>query len=396
MFSQDAMDHADSVLRQVRESWMERAGVTAVDLGFKWSDGQMTDQLAIRVHVNKKLPLLEIAEEDRFPKEVEGVPVDVIEATYGVQELPNPESQLEFAVDGRHRRFDDIPIGVSIGSPNTTAGTLGAKVFDEETGQAMILSNWHILVGALPAVTGTPIWQPGAADGGRSDNNIFAELARFILGPYDAAVAKLTGSRPVKSETLEGTPIEDVTSPQLGMRVWKSGRTTGLTQGFIDGINMTLSMNYGAAGVRTLRDVLRIIPVPGSPPTEISAGGDSGSVWVDQVTGKAIGLHFGGEVGNAPEHALANDIVPVINWLQVQFPAQREPEVPIPDPIPDPDPVPDPIPDPVPDPDPIPDPAPLPDPIPDPDPTPVPDDPVEQPQLSVWQRFLQWLSRLFR
>ena len=395
-FSKDAMDHANSVLRKVRENWMERTGVTAVDLGFKWSDGQMTDQLAIRVHVNKKRPLPELTEEEKFPKEVEGVPIDVIEAIYGIQELPQPEAQLEFAIDGRHQRFDEVPIGVSIGSPNATAGTLGAKVFDEETGQEMILSNWHILVGALPANAGTPIWQPGAADGGRNNANTIAELSRFILGPYDAAVARVTGARPVKQETLEGTPIEDVTDPQLGMTVWKSGRTTGLTQGFIDGINMTISMNYGSAGVRTLHDVLRVIPIPGSPPTEISMGGDSGSVWVDQATGKAVGLHFGGEVGNAPEHALANNILPVINWLRVQFPAQREPEVPDPTPIPDPDPTPIPDPDPTPiaDPDPIPDPDPTP--IPDPDPDPIPDpDPVEPPQLSVWQRFLRWLSNLF-
>ncbi|MCA9921568.1 MAG: hypothetical protein KC421_04305, partial [Anaerolineales bacterium] len=134
-FSQDAMNQAQSVLQKVQKEWLQRPGVTAVDLGFKWKDGQMTDQLAIRVHVNKKRPLPEIAEADRFPDEVEGISIDVIEATYGIHAASPADVQLEFAKDGRHQRFDDIPLGVSIGSPYSTAGTLGAKVLDEETGQ---------------------------------------------------------------------------------------------------------------------------------------------------------------------------------------------------------------------------------------------------------------------
>lgn len=377
-FSEEAMSHAENVLQQVHDDWLRRPGVTAVDLGFKWTDGQMTDQLAIRVHVREKRPLTELSEEERFPKEIEGIPIDVIEAEYGLQ-ITSPFVALEAASDNRQQRFAEIPLGVSIGSPHVTAGTLGAKVFDAETGEAMILSNWHVLAGIPTATAGLPIWQPGPADGGRNNDNAVATLSRFVLGPHDAAVARITGQRPILDKTLEGEAIEDVTTPRLGMTLWKSGRTTGRTTGFIDGIHMTVVLHYGAAGQRALRDVIHIVPVPGSGPAEISAGGDSGAVWVDQASGKAVGLHFAGEVGDAPEHALANDIMQVIDRLGIQFPAQIAPPVEEEPPATDEPPMTD-------------EPA---EPTPPTDPVPADPGPDPTPRLSIWQRLVQWLRTLF-
>lgn len=328
----EQMAHATAVLNSVREDWLGREGVTAVDLGFKWSQGLMTGQLSIRVHVAQKKPLSELTEAELFPEEVEGIPVDVIEAEYGLQLLPG-QSQLEAAPEARKARYNPIPLGVSAGNPRITAGTLGAKVYDAASLLPMALSNWHVFVGSPSGVAGEPIWQPGSLDGGKSTDT-FATLSRFVLGPYDAAVAQLTNSRNVLTETLDGDTIEDVTTPLLGMLVWKSGRTTERTEGFIDGIKMTTSINYGAAGVRAIQEVVRIVPRPGAGNVEISMGGDSGSIWVDEASGKGIGLHFAGEVGNAPEHALATELQPVLTTLNVLMPAQR-PSPPDPDTNPD-------------------------------------------------------------
>jgi hypothetical protein len=334
-FSQEEMDQAVAVLNKVRDAWLQRDGVTAVDLGFKWSQGEMTQQLSIRVHVSQKRDQAELDESQLFPKEVEGIPVDVIEATYGVQTMSEAgelgeEVQLEAAKDGRDQRFqNNIPLGVSVGNPRVTAGTLGAKVFDAQTKEPMIISNWHVLVGDPAAVDGESIWQPGRLDGGKKGDE-FATLTRSVLGPYDAAVARLTGERMVQTDTLEGDHIEDVATPLLGMLVWKSGRTTGRTEGFIDGVKMTVSINYQSAGPQILHDVVHIVPRPGAGVGEISMGGDSGSIWVDEASGNAVGLHFAGEVGAAPEHALANEIIPVIQQLDVLFPAQLIPTEPPP------------------------------------------------------------------
>lgn len=355
MITPEEMAKAQAALAKVQAEWLAREGVTAVDLGFKWSQGAMTDQLAIRVHVAQKKPSATLSEAELFPEEVDGIPVDVIEATYGIQIMLEGDSQLEAAVDGRDQRFEQIPLGVSIGSPGVTAGTLGAKVYDAETEAAYILSNWHVLVGSPAVQPGEPIWQPGRLDGGIAADRI-AEVTRSVLGPFDAALARITGERQVMDTTLEGDRIADATAPQLGMLVWKSGRTTGRTVGFIDGLMMIVQLNYGLAGVRQLEQVFRIVLRPGSPPGEVSLGGDSGSIWADEASGKAVGLHFAGEIGDAPEYALAHDINPLMNQLGFCFADQRPSASPV---------------------------------EPEPSVTAVP------PTLSWWQRFVNWLHNLF-
>lgn len=331
-FNPEQMEQATAVLNSVREEWLARNGVTAVDLGFKWSQGLMTGALSIRVHVSEKRPASELSEAELFPKMLQGFPVDVIEAEYAPQMLPD-YSQLEAAPEARKARYDPIPLGVSVGNPRITAGTIGAKVYDATSLQPMVLSNWHVFVGSPSGAPGEAIWQPGMLDGGSSADT-FATLSRSVLSPYDAAVAQLTNSRELLTETLDGDVIEDVTTPQLGMLVWKSGRTTERTEGFIDGIKMAVSINYGTAGVRMMQEVFRIVPRPGAGNVEISMGGDSGSIWVDEASGKGVGLHFAGEVGNAPEHGLANELAPVLQLLNVLMPAQRpSPPDPVPDPI---------------------------------------------------------------
>jgi len=74
-------------LNQVREEWLKRPGVTAVDVGFKIKDGELTDELAIRVHVQRKLPPEALPEHELFPEHLGNFSVDVIEATYGLETL---------------------------------------------------------------------------------------------------------------------------------------------------------------------------------------------------------------------------------------------------------------------------------------------------------------------
>jgi hypothetical protein len=74
-------------LDQVREEWLKRPGVTAVDVGYKIQDGVLTDQLAIRVHVRRKLSPEALPEHELFPEHLGRFSVDVIEATYGLETL---------------------------------------------------------------------------------------------------------------------------------------------------------------------------------------------------------------------------------------------------------------------------------------------------------------------
>jgi hypothetical protein len=102
----------------------------------------------------------------------------------------------------------------------------------------------------------------------------------------DAALAKPVSSDVVSSEILEiGSVIED-REAELGMEVKKSGRTTGLTMGTIQLLDASVQVGYG--GARTTLFTNQILT------TNMSKGGDLGSLLVDGEGNKAVGLLFAG------------------------------------------------------------------------------------------------------
>jgi len=69
---------SDIQVRYVDEL-MEKENVVGVGIGLAKVDGEYTDELALVVLVEKKVPLEELAEADIIPAEIEGVRVDVQE-----------------------------------------------------------------------------------------------------------------------------------------------------------------------------------------------------------------------------------------------------------------------------------------------------------------------------
>ncbi len=328
----ELVDDAITVLDGVRREWLRRPGVTAVDVGYKISDGELTDDVALRVHVARKLPVAELAAAEVFnesggtPTELEGFPIDVIEATYGPSDadgsvvLDNDDPESLEAVD-RKSAVNPLIGGVSCGNTRVTAGTLGVVVYDRATCQPMILSNWHVLAGASAARVGESIVQPGSIDGG---TQTVATLTRMRLdSAMDAAVATLNGARGHNRDILGLGTVSGTETAHLGMLVVKSGRTTAITRGIVDGVSMSVSINYGDPGVVAFSNQIRIVPRPPWPAVdyEVSKGGDSGSIWLNQANNRAIGLHFAGENDPSPasENAIANPIGPVAQALNFSF-----------------------------------------------------------------------------
>jgi len=58
---------------------MSKANVTGVGIGFRQQGGLRTEQLALVVMVERKLPASQLASRDLIPAEIEGVPLDVQE-----------------------------------------------------------------------------------------------------------------------------------------------------------------------------------------------------------------------------------------------------------------------------------------------------------------------------
>jgi hypothetical protein len=354
-------------LRLHRRRLLRVPGVTGVDIGYRFDDDtqRFTDEVVLRVHVERKQPLEyfkdhpselicksskkpdspELAvlweklegQKLKYPNRDDLVTLNVIPAKYrpaALSQLPSRGAVLETPrtlneID-RRRRLDPLVGGISIGSPSAPVGTLGALVWDKTDGTICILSNWHVLAGDLHAEVDSPCFQPGHFDQGRS-SDVVARLKRWSFdNETDAAIAELTGNRHYcAGEILDlYQQITGVQDPYLGMVVLKSGRSSGVTWGFVDGLYFSTVIEYSNGVVREFEDQIHIAPLPPKDPLEpvfpISGPGDSGSVWVTKSNGsgyRAVGLHFAGDLPRSAfgEYALANPMRVVKERLNFSF-----------------------------------------------------------------------------
>jgi len=218
-----------------------------------------------------------------------------------------------------------VRIGVSVGHPNITAGTIGCRVKDDQG--VYILSNNHVMADSNKANIGDPILQPGDYDGGSFPTDVIGTLEDyeqigFCKGRLlrncpdnimDAAIAA-TSINDVSTNTPSngyGIPKSSTVSPSVGMSVKKYGRTTEWTFGQISGINGTFAIDYGQGKIANF--VGQIVITPGS----FSAGGDSGSLIVN-TNGNPVALLFAG----SSTVTIANPIGPVLNRFGVTVDGQ--------------------------------------------------------------------------
>lgn len=250
-------------------------GVRKVDVGFRWQDGRMTGEVALRVHVRKKKPIEEVAPEDLVPDEIDGFPVDVIVSNAGHQQA-RPERR-------RLTRRNPLMGGVEIRNVDKDgAGTLGAIVFDRSTGAPMALSNHHVFSKNRPEEgIGETVNQPATTRSSDAIGSVTRGNRRL-----DCAVAALREGRRFSVGILDFPGgIKGVADPLLGMRVAKSGRTTGTTFGVIEGVTET---------------EFTVVPTIDDG-KELTSGGDSGSVWLEETSHAAVGLHSRGEPPTAAQ-----------------------------------------------------------------------------------------------
>lgn len=202
-------------------------------------------------------------------------------------------------------RFDrPVPIGVSVGHPKITAGTIGCRVQDV-MGNVYLLSNNHVLANSNEASVGDEILQPGPYDGGDKATDVIGTLYDFIPIDYtgahnlvDAAIADVTTAMlhyTTPTGAGYGTPGIIPETAFVTMAVQKYGRTTGWTTGAVSEINVTVDVCYQTRGpvkcVKLARFVNQIAITPGT----FSAGGDSGSLIVTNDASKSpVALLFAG------------------------------------------------------------------------------------------------------
>jgi len=255
-----------------------------------------------------------------IPESLEGVPV-VVQVTgdiFAMKASPSKGSKI----DPTARFNRPVPIGVSTGNEGEcSAGTIGARVKDS-TGNVYALSNNHVYALENTAPIDSQVLQPGLYDTSCvfDPNNVIGQLSAFVPinfassnNTVDAAIA-LSSTDFLGNATPSngyGTPNSTTVSPSIYQSVQKYGRTTSLTKGTINGINATVTVNYGSSGTATFVNQI----IVGSSTAFIKAG-DSGSLLVTYDANRyPIGLLFAGS--SSGRLAVANQIGDVLNTLHV-------------------------------------------------------------------------------
>ncbi len=218
-------------------------------------------------------------------------------------------------------RFDrPVPIGVSTGHPDITAGTIGCRVKDG-SGNVYALSNNHIYANSNNASIGDNELQPGPSDGGQDPEDAIGTLHDFEPIKFDgsdneidAAIAA-TSTGNVGTATPNdgyGAPGTSIVEAFVGQQVQKYGRTTGWTFGEVSEINVSVDVCY--AGFIFCTSLAHFVNQIAITPGDFSDGGDSGSLIVTDDSNKnPVGLLFAG----SSERTLANPISAVLSRFNV-------------------------------------------------------------------------------
>lgn len=329
-----SIDKVQKAIKKFQPELLAKAGVSGVAIGRRIRDGvQGGPGYVLTVFVTKKLPPHAVAAEDFVPSSVNGVDTDVVE----VGEVR--------ALDVYTGRYRPAPGGVSIGHVDITAGTLGARVFADD-GTRLILSNSHVLANSGLGQLGDVILQPGRHDGGVRPADIIGNLLRFAPIEFEAAppcpiastivgglnalyrgLGRKTRFRSTVNQA-ENTVDAAVALPASdehildtindiglvagrrmavpGLRVQKTGRTSGHQVGEVTNVGATIEVSYGEHGVARFVDQV-IFSHMGDP-------GDSGSLIVSE-SNEAVALLFAG----SDQVTIGNPIEAVLEALRVSI-----------------------------------------------------------------------------
>ncbi len=346
------MEHLKPLAARHMRHLMTRANVVGVGVGFKESGGRPTDTEAIVVLVSRKVHPSRLSRADRVPKLLSEVKTDVIEVG-DLRILPaaDPEDIPDLEESDRTGRLRPARPGISIGHFQITAGTFGALVYDADTRAPLILSNNHVLANVTDgrdgrAKEGDPIYQPGRYDGGTEADTI-GHLERFVpivrtaseetcpiarhaerFGNFllrhtfpahqmklirrtgaenlvDAAVASLIRPSDATGDILGIGPVKETAKPTPGLKVMKSGRTSGITRGEIRVIGASVRVGLGEVGSAVFSD--QIVT------TALAQPGDSGSLVVTEDGHQAVGLLSAG----SSQATVLSDLANVFRLLNV-------------------------------------------------------------------------------
>jgi len=299
-------------IKKRSRGWTMGAGIQGVGIGQKITGRRETDELVLKVYVERKKPVAKckapVPKRVRLP-EVGSLPTDVEEI--GRVEVESFTSRVRPSMPG-----------CGVGHRKVTVGTFGCLVRKKSDAKGLyILSNSHVLANQGIAAIGDPILQPGVFDGGKHPADVIGRLSDFIPFQFsaagypnlvDAAIAKVKSRKQIVSQIriLGVKPVGVSLNVRRGMVVKKVGRTTDFTTGVVRDIHYRLALQYMKTPTVKARAGLRDQVLC----TRYTAGGDSGSIVLNRAN-RAVGLHFAG----SPSTSIFNKIEHVLTLLDVRL-----------------------------------------------------------------------------
>lgn len=281
-------DHLLRLLPGVEAELLKIPGVVGVGIGFKETEGKLTDDIVFRVYVREKknedlLPPSEI-----IPKIVQGVRTDVLVI-----------EQTENLVDDS--RYRPVRGGIQIGNGTGGVGTLGCLAKRNTDGVNVILSNHHVmLAGGKTLADHVKIGQPDYTDCCCCACGEIGEVVNASIGGLvDCAIATLNTDANFVDEIAQIGPVKGKAVAVIGQTVRKIGRTTGLTIGNVIEINFPTT----STGGNSFTNQIKINPTAAYP--KFGDRGDSGSAILNDDS-KVVGLLWGGATGPGIASHIAN------------------------------------------------------------------------------------------
>ncbi len=273
------------------------------------------NDFVIKVYVFDKADVQPAAAEPLLSGALQGVEIDIehlpVQVAFGKVKTKKREKAKPVAAGApaqHQQRRRPVPAGVEIGPlGGNFVGTLGCFVRRGagNSGPLFVLSNNHVLADVNRFSLGTQFTQPFSS----SPADVIAALSDFepirFPGPgsqprnvMDAAIASVSDPGQVTLGRMLN--IANYT-PQLlaarpGMEVTKAGRTTGVTRGRIRAIRVRgVQVNYGTRQNPIIATFDNAITITGAGSAPFSNPGDSGSVILDERSGRPVALLFAGD-----------------------------------------------------------------------------------------------------
>ena len=193
-------NEALAIKTRVAPQLLALPGVTAVGLGSKETAGRPTGELALKVFVTVKRPADQLAAAELIPREIDGLPTDVIQS--GRRHLlADPPGAVVLSDDGDETRSRPLVGGRRIRREDSGyAGTMGCFLVDPaHVGTAYGLTNLHVV--AVPDVP--PLAAGTSAVGQPTGKSSVTGCCNDLFGKYAGGELADGQDEPRSSSTRE-------------------------------------------------------------------------------------------------------------------------------------------------------------------------------------------------